>query len=266
MRVDYQPFTDRMITRYEGGYTWNAKDPGGPTKYGVTCYDLAEHRGQKMTSMKDWADNVKGMSLNEADAIFQSKYANGISFDALPAGPDCCMMDYAVNSGVSRAIRVAAALLKISTDRMSPTLLAAIQKADRVWFVNAMCTERLQFMKEIRGGAAWGEFGHGWQARVTDLNQYCISLVNKTIPTAAPNLSKVPTPKAVHQTPPAGGLVTATVMGSGVVAATANSIGLSPSATVAVSVITLAIGAIFHFMRQGDAATANAKVVLPTGA
>ena len=50
-QLTYLPFTARMINRYEGGYGWNRADPGGPTKYGITCYDLAEHRGLKMDSM-----------------------------------------------------------------------------------------------------------------------------------------------------------------------------------------------------------------------
>jgi hypothetical protein len=49
--VTYKAFVDRMISKYEGGYGWDANDPGGPTKYGITCYDLAEHLGERMTSM-----------------------------------------------------------------------------------------------------------------------------------------------------------------------------------------------------------------------
>ena len=30
-----------MIPKYEGGYGWDKADPGGPTKYGITCFDLA---------------------------------------------------------------------------------------------------------------------------------------------------------------------------------------------------------------------------------
>ena len=66
--ADYQPFVERMIQRYEGGYGWDAADPGGPTKYGITCYDLAEHRHQTVTSMAAWAPLVKAMTLDEADA------------------------------------------------------------------------------------------------------------------------------------------------------------------------------------------------------
>ena len=98
-----------MISRYEGGYCWDKEDPGGPTKYGITCYDLAEHRGKRMTSMAAWASIVRDMPLSEAEDIYEIKYARAVSFAALPAGVDCVMMDYGVNSGIGRVNRVARA-------------------------------------------------------------------------------------------------------------------------------------------------------------
>ena len=59
MQSTYKAFIDRVIDKYEGGYGWDKDDKGGPTKYGITCYDLAEHMGQKMTSMAQWAPIVK---------------------------------------------------------------------------------------------------------------------------------------------------------------------------------------------------------------
>lgn len=266
MQADYKPFIDRMIQRYEGGYGWNKKDPGGPTKYGITCYDLAEHRGQPMTSMADWADAVKNMSLSEAEYIYRTKYAAAISFDALPAGVDCCMMDYAVNSGTARAARVAAALLALpSAGRVGPTLLSAIQRADPKWFVNSMCEERLQFMHSIRGGSAWAEFGGGWQKRVDDLDQYCIALINKSPVPAAPDVSKVPTPKAIHPPAPAGRTVTATVTTGAATTAAAHTLGIQPWEIVLGVMGVIAVGFAIHEYRQRQADAANAKVVLPPG-
>ena len=51
MQANYKTFITRVISRYEGDYCWDAGDSGGPTKFGITCYDLAEHMGRKMTSM-----------------------------------------------------------------------------------------------------------------------------------------------------------------------------------------------------------------------
>lgn len=199
MQALYAPFIDRVIQKYEGGYGWDKADPGGPTKYGITCYDLAEHRGQKMSSMSAWADPVKNMTLSEAEAIYATKYAQGVRFATLPAGIDCVMLDYAINSGVGRPITVARRLVGVPGGaKMDDALFAAISKRDPATFINAMCDERLRFMHAIKGGAMWAQFGHGWGTRVADLRAYSIHAAAGTVPGTAPDLSKVVTPKATN--------------------------------------------------------------------
>src|SRR6266403_1355671 len=156
-KATYKPFVDRMINRYEGGYGWNRQDTGGPTRYGVTCYDLAEEMGQKMDSMARWAPIVQAMPLATAEAIYQKKYAKAIYYDYLPAGIDTEMLDYGVNSGISRPIHVARAILlgTAGSGVMDNALLTALQKADVNSFIDRMSAERLQFMHAIRGGSAW---------------------------------------------------------------------------------------------------------------
>ena len=199
MQVDYKPFVDRMIQRYEGGYGWDRGDPGGPTKYGITCYDLAAHRGQRMTSMAAWAPIVRAMTLAEAEDIYATKYAAAVHFPFLPAGIDCVVMDYEVNSG-TRGTLVANSLVGVAGSIVTPKSLTALQGTDPVRFINNMCDERLRFMHAIKGGSMWAQFGRGWATRVADLRAYSLHLAaNKPIATAPvpPDLSKVPTPKAV---------------------------------------------------------------------
>jgi lysozyme family protein len=198
MITNYTTFIDRVIHRYEGGYGWNPHDAGGPTKYGITCYDLAEHRGLKMTSMAKWAEPVKSMTMQEAEDIYRAKYAAGIRFNDLPTGVDCCMLDYGINSGVSRPVRVGRALVGLPVGGMDDNFIAALKKTSPKVFVDHMNAERLRFMHAIKDGASWAQFGHGWQARVDDLSQYCNSLIASVAPAPAPDLSNVVTPKAKH--------------------------------------------------------------------
>lgn len=186
MQVDYAPFVDRMIQHYEGPYGWNKKDPGGPTKYGITCYDLAEHMGQKMDIMERWAPIVQAMTLATAEQIYATKYATAIGFNTLPAGCDVVIMDYAVNSGTGRGETIANEFKALLTDPVK--------------YIDAVCDERLRFMHAIRGGSAWVEFGHGWAARVEDLRTYAKHLAYGNSPVVAPPLhpAVVPTPKAQH--------------------------------------------------------------------
>jgi lysozyme family protein len=164
-----------MIGRYEGGYGWDRADPGGPTRYGITCFDLAEHRHEKMTSMTAWAPLVRAMPLAEADAIYAEKYAVQCDFNQLQAGADCTVFDFGVNSGSSRSIKYAQTVVGVGIDGvLGPTTQAAINGHDPRDFVNRLCEVRLRFLRGLR---TWGTFGRGWSARVTDLRAYSLALI-----------------------------------------------------------------------------------------
>lgn len=265
MKDTYVAFVDRMIDRYEGPYGWNRKDPGGPTKYGITCYDLAEHRREKMDSMTRWATIVKSMTRDEAEQIYREKYATAIMYDALPAGVDACVMDYAVNSGFARAVRVLRTLVGMpASDRMTASAVDAVCKVDPKTLIHSICTERLHFMHGIRKGEAWDEFGHGWASRVADLETYSDAIVDRVPPHEAPDLSKVATPKATHVDPELAKMVT-THTGMASTAAT-------PTATVfpwwvaVLIVIAVAVGGyvVYRTLKAKNAAL-DKTVVLPPG-
>jgi lysozyme family protein len=268
----YIAFVDRMIKRYEGGYGWNRKDPGGPTKYGVTCWDLAEHRGQKMDSMARWAPLVQAMELSEAEAIYKTKYAAAIRYDDLPAGVDALFMDYAVNSGVSRPIIVIRRMLNVpGSSRMDQALLDAIKKIDPSWIIKTMCAERLQFMHSIRGGEAWAEFGNGWSARVSDLQLYCLHLATASQPAVAtspapeaPDLSKLAMPKATHVAQTAGKTTVATAAAAG----TASHVGagLPVHWTAAIVIGVFVLGIAYEAYQDFKTNAANNRVFLPAAA
>jgi lysozyme family protein len=258
MQADYKPFVDRLINRYEGGYGWNKKDPGGPTKYGITCYDLADHRHQTMNSMSAWAPAVRDMSLDEAEAIYQSKYAVAIRFDDLPAGIDVTMMDYGVNSGCARPVRVARALLSMGGGGMDSALLDKLHAIDAKQFINDMCDERLRFMHAIRNGSAWAEFGHGWESRVTDLRGYACGLAaGDPTPHAAPDLTHVVQPKAKHVPQTAGKTTAGGTVATGV-AVHQLGFGWVPTAIAAAIIV---VGGITYEIYQQTKADALNKVV-----
>jgi lysozyme family protein len=175
MQQDYQAFVERMIARYEGGYGWDRRDPGGPTKFGITCYDLAEYLGEKMNSMSAWAPRVKAMTLATADEIYKKKYATACQFDALNAGCDCVVFDFGVNSGSSRAIKYSQMIVSTTIDGvLGPFTLKAINAQDQAWFVNQLCSARLAFLQKL---GTWSTFGRGWTARVQDLRKYSLALL-----------------------------------------------------------------------------------------
>lgn len=176
MRENYGAFVERMISRYEGGYGWDKADSGGPTKYGITCWDLAAHRHQVMDSMTRWAPIVRAMPLSEADEIYGAKYATATRFDDLVGGADCVLFDFGVNSGPSRAVKFAQQIVGVNADGLlGPITLQAINNYDTVRFINELCDARLVFLKRLK---IWRTFGKGWSARVTDLRKYALALVH----------------------------------------------------------------------------------------
>jgi lysozyme family protein len=74
--------------KYEGNYCWDKGDSGGPTKFGITCYDYAAYKHQKMNSMSAWAPKVRAMTLPEAEDIYITKYATKTRFYELNSGKD----------------------------------------------------------------------------------------------------------------------------------------------------------------------------------
>lgn len=247
MQVDYPPFIDRVIQRYEGPYGWNKADHGGPTKYGITCFDLAEHRGQKMDSMERWAPLVQAMTLQEAEDIYRTKYAKGVLFDTLAPGVDVCVLDYAINSGVGRANKVYTEMLEAHHPN-SPDEL-----------IDLICAERLRFMHAIRGGADWVEFGHGWGARVADLQTYAHHLAaggaHETAPAVHPAV--VPTPKAQHVPTTVPGKTAGGAVAAGVAVHAAGGSWWMIAAAMAVVVVA---GIVYEAMSESSANALNLKV------
>jgi lysozyme family protein len=189
MLADYTAFVTRMINQYEGPYCWDSGDPGGPTKYGITYIDLAEHRGQKRGTMAHWAPIVHAMTLQEAEDIYASKYARALQFNTLKPGTDVVMFDYGVNSGIGRPIHVAQAMVKQkSSGTLSPAVVNAINQIDANKFVDTMCDERMHYLKNLH---TWRKFGHGWTARVTDLRSYAKHLIATSLP---PQIIQTPPP------------------------------------------------------------------------
>ena len=262
MYANYTAFIDRLIHDYEGGYGWNKKDTGGPTKYGITCYDLAEFRHEKMTSMAAWAPIVRAMTLDEAEQIYRLKYALPLYFDDLPSGVDVVGLDYGVNSGVARPVLVWRRLLNTpGGNKMDAALVKAVGKVDPWWLIDETCAERLKFMRSIRNGEAWKEFGRGWQKRVEDLRSYSKQLAagGTRKPTAVPPPPNVipGLPKATHaaksaSAPAVGGVV---AVGTAGYAAGAPWWGIAAACGAVV-----AAGVVHELLHERAAAAAN-KVV-----
>lgn len=181
---------DKHIFPDEGGYTNHPADPGGPTNWGITIGDARTYWRPNAT-----ADDVRRMPKQVAYDIYRKRYADVLQYDQLPAGVDYAILDYGINSGVSRAAKVLQQILKIGVDgKIGLVTLQATAKADRIWLINAIYNERTSFLKSLK---TFGVFGAGWMSRVTRGRKFALELAARypiepqpqvPIPEAAPAL------------------------------------------------------------------------------
>src|SRR6266446_2473119 len=105
---------DRAIQQVfadEGGYSNDAGDPGGPTNWGITIHDARHYWKSDATT-----DDVKHMPKSVASEIYVKHYATPLHYNDLPAGVDYAVLDYGINSGISRAARVLQKIVHANVD------------------------------------------------------------------------------------------------------------------------------------------------------
>ena len=143
-----------------GAYTDDPKDPGGPTRWGVTLQALTQHRGRACT-----AAEVEALGEPEALAIYRAAYWDAAGGDGLPAGIDLMCFDAAVNQGVGRAVRFLQAAAGAVIDGVAgPATLAAATAANPDSLIDRIKQERATAYWDAPG---WSEYGHGWANRLT---------------------------------------------------------------------------------------------------
>lgn len=165
----------RRILIHEGGYTNDAADPGGPTNFGITIHDFQMYLNPKGT-----AADVKNLTVDQAKVIYKKHYADPLRYDDLPAGLDYCVLDYGVNSGISRSAKVLQRFVNTTPDGIiGPNTLAAVNRADPSTLINDMCNERLAFLQRLR---TWSVFGRGWGRRVREVRAASLVLTHSHDP------------------------------------------------------------------------------------
>lgn len=159
----------RRILADEGGYSNDAGDPGGPTKYGITIIDARKYWKPNAT-----AEDVRGMPLAVAKDIYRKHYWAPVRGDELPPGVDYAVMDYGVNSGIGRPDKVLRRQLGVPPGPLfDDALIAAIKKAKPATVAANLCDERLAFLQALR---TWPTFGKGWGRRVAGVRAASIRM------------------------------------------------------------------------------------------
>lgn len=242
----------RRLLAHEGGYTNHPSDPGGPTNFGITISDYRKYVKPNAT-----AADIRAMKLDEAKAIYRTKYWAAQRCDELPAGIDYSIFDYGVNSGIGRSGRVLRRVIGLpdNSSEVTDQVLDAVAKRDAKAIIVAINDERLRFLKSLK---TWPVFGNGWARRVAEVRSFSLNLADHPIAAtaklpvpsqAAPAKGVVPVPKSLQK------VATATPVAAGGAAAKAlHDAGHDPWTIVAAVgglVLIAGIGWVaFHYWQQ----------------
>jgi lysozyme family protein len=167
-----------LLLAHEGGFSNNPRDPGGPTNKGITQKVYDRYRTRKNAAVQ----SVHLISDAEVADIYRNNYWLAVKGDSVPSGVDYAMFDYAVNSGVTQAVKDMQRTINANANffgvtgqlkvdgLISDATIQAVCKAAATGapeLITRYCDRRLNFMKSLKN---WGTFGKGWQRRVEGLH------------------------------------------------------------------------------------------------
>lgn len=151
--MTYDDAFDRLIGN-EGGYSFNAADPGGETMWGITA---------RVARANGYTGDMRSLPRDKAKDIAKACYWNPCQCDALPDFARFDLFDAAYNSGTGQAIKwLQRAAGAVDDGAMGPGTIAAVAAAGPM--VSARFNGlRLQFMTNL---STWPQFGKGWARRI----------------------------------------------------------------------------------------------------
>lgn len=156
----------KYVLLYEGGYTNDPNDPGGPTNYGIIQREYDAYRKKNGATTQ----SVKYITKDEYSEIYRKQYADPVLFDELPSGIDFAILDYSINSGIGRAVKDLQRYLGFTgldiDGGLGKKTLAAVgesMRKDGEKVIKDYCEIRLAFLQRL---STFQYFGKGWTRRV----------------------------------------------------------------------------------------------------
>lgn len=141
------------VLKSEGGYVNNPADPGGETNFGI-----AKRNHPNV--------DIANLTRDGAIAIYKSEFWVPVHGDQLPDALAFQAMDFAVNSGISTAIRKLQAAAGVADDGVwGPHTQAAVAACNPIKLTLNFISLRGRFWA---GLPQFSEFGRGWTNRLCD--------------------------------------------------------------------------------------------------
>lgn len=158
----------RFILRWEGGFVDDPDDRGGRTNKGVTqkVYDAWRARSGKPKQ------DVKQITDEEVQAIYQQDYWRPAGCDRLKAKLDLVQFDTAVNMGTNRATKILQSAVGVGSDgKFGPATQKACDACDLGTALIEYCEIREGLYRRFAQGPGQAKFLKGWLNRLNDLRR-----------------------------------------------------------------------------------------------
>ena len=150
------------VLKSEGGFVNNPKDPGGMTNLGVTKAVWEEYLGHPVGEA-----DMRALTPEKVAPMYKRKYWDACKCDALPAGVDYLVFDFAVNAGVGRSAKILQRALGVPEDgAIGPTTLHNVSVMDRGELIARFSEAKEEFYKSLK---TFDTFGKGWLSRVAEV-------------------------------------------------------------------------------------------------
>ena len=173
-----------LILGHEGGYQKHPKDGGNwtggkagrgvlvGTRYGISApaYQAYKKIGAATETQ------MRNLPLADAIQIYKKNYAAEIKFDKLPAGVNYAVLDYAINSGVNRAVKTMQRVAGVKVDGIiGDVTLEAVNLINPSLFIEAFTAHRLRHVRSLK---IYAQFGKGWETRIKQVEKNALKMAN----------------------------------------------------------------------------------------
>ena len=154
--MNFDDAFDRLLG-HEGGYVNDPKDPGGETNWGI--------------SKRSYPDlDIKHLTRVQAKGIYYRDFWLPVEGDHLYDGVAFQLFDFAVNSGISTALRAYQRALGVADDgHIGPVTLGVAKLMSESDQIARVLAERLDFMRRLKN---WPDHGRGWAGRIAQNLRY----------------------------------------------------------------------------------------------
>jgi lysozyme family protein len=158
------------VLEHEGGFVNHPKDPGGMTNLGVTKRVWETWVGKAVSEA-----DMRALTPATVAPMYRKQYWDAVKGDELPSGLDYLMFDFAINAGVSRAIRTMQKAIGTTPDgAIGPKTMQALRDADPDALIAKFSDEKEAFYRSL---PTFATFGKGWLRRVAEVKSHAVTLL-----------------------------------------------------------------------------------------